>query len=66
MEESGLARARPDVVIEFARPRGYPELLEATFDDAAAYARDDGVSRADRKVIRSEAAAPLEERPRRG
>jgi hypothetical protein len=28
MEESGLARARPDVVIEFALPRGYPELLE--------------------------------------
>jgi hypothetical protein len=138
MEQSGLARARPDAVIEFARPRGYPELLEAikahgyemsrqrglvveprdvaadfyddvfipgvaavdgaglkglypfkteadlflwlyerrrdlrvldpeaTFDDAAAYARDEGVSRADRKVIRSEAAAPLEERPQRG
>jgi hypothetical protein len=29
MEESGLAAARPDLVIEFARPRGYPELLEA-------------------------------------
>jgi hypothetical protein len=28
MEESGLARARPGVVIEFALPRGYPELLE--------------------------------------
>ena len=27
-EESGLARSRPDAVIEFARPRGYPELLE--------------------------------------
>jgi hypothetical protein len=29
MEESGLAASRPDAVIEFARPRGYPELLEA-------------------------------------
>lgn len=29
LEESGLARSRPDAVIEFARPRGYPELLEA-------------------------------------
>jgi hypothetical protein len=28
MEESGLARSRPDATIEFARPRGYPELLE--------------------------------------
>ena len=28
LEESGLARARPDVVIEFSRPGGYPELLE--------------------------------------
>ena len=27
-EESGLAESRPDAVIEFARPRGYPELLE--------------------------------------
>jgi hypothetical protein len=28
MEESGLGLARPEAVIEFARPRGYPELLE--------------------------------------
>jgi hypothetical protein len=28
MEESGLARARPDAVVEFSRPGGYPELLE--------------------------------------
>jgi hypothetical protein len=28
LEESGLARSRPDAAIEFARPRGYPELLE--------------------------------------
>jgi hypothetical protein len=28
-EESGLGKARPDAVIEFALPRGYPELLEA-------------------------------------
>jgi hypothetical protein len=28
LEESGLGRARPDAVIEFARPGGYPELLE--------------------------------------
>lgn len=28
LEESGLARSRPHAVIEFARPRGYPELLE--------------------------------------
>jgi hypothetical protein len=28
MHESGLAEARPDVVIEFSRPGGYPELLE--------------------------------------
>lgn len=28
MHESGLAAARPDVVIEFGRPGGYPELLE--------------------------------------
>jgi hypothetical protein len=28
LEESGLARSRPNAVIEFARPRGYPELLE--------------------------------------
>jgi hypothetical protein len=27
-EESGLAVSRPEAVIEFARPRGYPELLE--------------------------------------
>jgi hypothetical protein len=27
-EESGLGRSRPDAVVEFARPRGYPELLE--------------------------------------
>src|SRR4051794_17494500 len=27
-EESGLASARPDAVIEFSRPGGYPELLE--------------------------------------
>jgi hypothetical protein len=28
MADSGLARARPGVVIEFSRPGGYPELLE--------------------------------------
>jgi hypothetical protein len=28
LEESGLARVRPDAVIEFSRPGGYPELLE--------------------------------------
>jgi hypothetical protein len=28
MEESGLAEARPDAVVEFSRPGGYPELLE--------------------------------------
>ena len=28
LEESGLGRARPDAVIEFSRPGGYPELLE--------------------------------------
>jgi hypothetical protein len=28
MEESGLGRSRPDAVVEFARPRGYPELVE--------------------------------------
>jgi hypothetical protein len=28
LHESGLAEARPDVVIEFSRPGGYPELLE--------------------------------------
>ena len=28
MEESGLARARPEANIEFSRPGGYPELLE--------------------------------------
>lgn len=28
MAGSGLAASRPDAVIEFARPRGYPELLE--------------------------------------
>jgi hypothetical protein len=28
LEESGLAHSRPHAVIEFARPRGYPELLE--------------------------------------
>jgi hypothetical protein len=28
LEESGLALSRPHAVIEFARPRGYPELLE--------------------------------------
>jgi hypothetical protein len=27
-EESGMAAARPDVVVEFSRPGGYPELLE--------------------------------------
>ena len=27
-EQSGLAAARPDAVIEFSRPGGYPELLE--------------------------------------
>src|ERR687895_2225622 len=30
LEESGLARSRPDAArIEFARPRGYPECLES-------------------------------------
>jgi hypothetical protein len=29
MVESGLSESRPDVDITFARPRGYPELLEA-------------------------------------
>ena len=28
LEESGLGRARPDALIEFSRPGGYPELLE--------------------------------------
>ena len=28
LQESGLALARPDVVVEFSRPGGYPELLE--------------------------------------
>jgi hypothetical protein len=28
MEESGLARARPEARVEFSRPTGYPELLE--------------------------------------
>ena len=28
MHESGLEDARPEVVIEFSRPGGYPELLE--------------------------------------
>ena len=28
LDESGLARARPETVIEFSRPGGYPELLE--------------------------------------
>jgi hypothetical protein len=28
LRESGLAEARPDAVIEFSRPGGYPELLE--------------------------------------
>jgi hypothetical protein len=132
MEESGLAAARPDLVIEFARPRGYPELLEAikahgyemsrqrgivveprdvaadfhddvyipgvaavddaglkelypfkteadlflwlyerrrdlrvlepeaSFDDAAAYARGEGVRRRDRKIIEGEKARPLD------
>src|SRR3954471_4475278 len=28
LRESGLSEARPDAVIEFSRPSGYPELLE--------------------------------------
>src|SRR4051812_19182486 len=28
LRESGLSEARPDAVIEFSRPNGYPELLE--------------------------------------
>lgn len=28
LRESGIAEARPDAVIEFSRPGGYPELLE--------------------------------------
>jgi hypothetical protein len=28
LDESGLGHARPDAVIEFSRPGGYPELLE--------------------------------------
>lgn len=28
LQESGLAQARPDAVVEFSRPGGYPELLE--------------------------------------
>jgi hypothetical protein len=28
LQESGLALARPDAVVEFSRPGGYPELLE--------------------------------------
>jgi len=135
MDESGLAESRPKAAIEFARPRGYPELLEtikahgyelarerggtlpapaevaahwhdnvylpgveavrraglpeafpyktdadlflwvyerrrdlrvgdreASFDDAAAYALDEGVGRRDRRVIERERAAPLEKR----
>jgi hypothetical protein len=136
-EASGLAEARPDAEIVFARPRGYPELLEtikahgydmavrdggtlppkaavaadwhdtvyepgidavrraglpvehpykteadlflwayerrrdlrvtdpeATFDDATALMRREGVGRKDRKVIERETAKPLEPRAR--
>ena len=39
-EESGLAASRPDVVIEFARPRGYPEMLETIKAHGYDMARD--------------------------
>lgn len=42
MEESGLAESRPDAVIEFARPRGYPELLETIKAHGYDMARQDG------------------------
>jgi hypothetical protein len=43
LEESGLAAARPDVVVEFSRPGGYPELLELIKAHGYNLARDRGV-----------------------
>src|SRR4051812_1372617 len=54
LEESGLARARPGAIIEFARPRGYPEprivaraRWSAEFTAATPISRSSAVSRAD-------------------
>ena len=53
MKESGLAESRPDAAIEFARPRGYPELLETIKSHGYDMARADG----DRLPPRSDIAA---------
>ena len=53
MEESGLAAARPGATIEFARPRGYPELLETI----KAHAYDMAAARGGELPPREEAAA---------
>ena len=42
LRESGLAAARPDAVIEFSRPGGYPELLELIKAHGYDLARDRG------------------------
>jgi len=52
-EESGLARSRPDAVIEFARPRGYPEMLETI----KAHGYDMARARGDRVPPKEEVAA---------
>jgi hypothetical protein len=51
MEHSGLARSRPDAVIEFARPRGYAELLEAIKAHGFDMARRDGGALPDSQEI---------------
>jgi hypothetical protein len=53
MEESGLAESRPQAAIEFARPRGYPELLETIKSHGYDMARHDG----DRLPPRADIAA---------
>ena len=58
MEESGLAAAKPEVEIEFARPRGYPELLETI----KAHGYDLAVQRGGELPAREEIAADWHER----
>jgi hypothetical protein len=50
LQDSGLARARPDAVVEFSRPGGYPELLELIKAHGFDLARRRGALPADEEV----------------
>jgi hypothetical protein len=50
LQDSGPARARPDAVVEFSRPGGYPELLELIKAHGFDLARRRGALPADEEV----------------